>query len=167
MLENVKRWIPASEEPLVEIRVGIGYNASLPVKVNKFLPIDQNLLEQASFRKNADVESPPTPWRAGPYGLKDSIISPADLDKFFDEMVQELVEDEFQRKRDSIWVSAVATAHKRSHYVARKDVSLFRFLSELEYLLTPCRALCRAESYEMSSECGLLKLVMQWITCGG
>jgi hypothetical protein len=47
MLDNVKRWIPRSQEPLVQIRVGIGFHASLPVKVNKFVPIDNVLLEQA------------------------------------------------------------------------------------------------------------------------
>jgi hypothetical protein len=166
MLDNVMRWIPADEEPLKEIRVGIGLKASLPVQVNKFLPIDQNLLEQASFRKNADVESPPTPWRAGPYGLKDSFPPPAYLDKFFDEIVQELLKNESRKQRDPIWAKAVATAHQRSLYVTRKDVSLSRFLSERDYLLMPCRA-AAVESYEMFSECGLLKRVMQWSTCGG
>ena len=134
MLDNVKYFISANQEPLVEIRVGIGYKASLLVKVNKFIPIDQTLLEQASFRKNADVESPPTPWRAGPYGLKDSKISHADLDMFYDEMVQELVENESHMKRDLIWVRAVTTAYQRSLDVTRRDVSLSRFsLKEIIY----------------------------------
>jgi hypothetical protein len=123
MLDNVKCWIPASQEPLVQIRVGIGFHASLPVKVNKFVPIDKVLLEEASFRKSADVELPLSPWRAGSYGLKDSIISHADLDKFLDEMIQELVPNESQKQRDRIWLKTVATAYQRLQNVARKDVS--------------------------------------------
>jgi hypothetical protein len=123
MLDNVKRWIPAIQEPLVEIRVGIGFHASLPVKVNKFIPIDKVLLEQASFRKSAEVELPHSPWRAGPYGLKDSIISHADLEIFLDEMVKELVENESRKQRDPIWVRTVTTAYQRSLNFARKDVS--------------------------------------------
>jgi hypothetical protein len=131
MLDNVKRWIPPSQEPLIQIRVGIGFRASLPVKVNKFVPIDKSLLEQASFRKSAEVEIPLSPWRAGPYGLKDSIISHADLDKFLDEMIKELVQNEVQKQRDPIWLKTVTTAYQRLQNVARKDVSLlYHFLNQ-------------------------------------
>jgi hypothetical protein len=131
MLDNVKRWIPPSQEPLVQIRVGIGFHASLPVKVNKFVPIDNVLIEQASFRKSAEVELPLSPWPAGPYGLKDSIISHADLEKFLDEMIKELVQNEAQKQRDPIWLKTVTTAHQRSQNVALKDVRLLdHFLSQ-------------------------------------
>jgi hypothetical protein len=131
MLDNVNRWIPASQEPLVQIRVGIGFHASLPVKVNKFVPIDKVLLEQASFRKSADFELPLSPWRAGPYGLKDSIISHADLDKFLDEMIQELIPNESQKQRDRIWLKTITTAYQRSQNLARQNVSLLdNFLSQ-------------------------------------
>jgi hypothetical protein len=122
MLGNVQRWIPEHQEPLVPIRVGIGFRASLPVKVNKFIPVDSALLEQASFRKSAEVEIPLSPWRVGPYGLHGSIISHADLDKFTEDMIPELLRNESQTPRDNIWPKTLTTAHQRSQNSSRKDV---------------------------------------------
>jgi hypothetical protein len=86
MLDNVQRWIPADQEPLKQIRVSIGFNASLPVEVNRFVPVDAVLLQQANLRKSAEDELPLSPWRVEPYGLH-GIISHAELNKFLEDMI--------------------------------------------------------------------------------
>ncbi len=123
MLDNVKRWIPADEEPPVQIRVSIGFDASLPVKVNRFVPVDAVLLQQANLRKTAEDELPLSPWRVEPYGLH-GIISHADLNKFLEDMIPQLVRNEAQQQRDRIWLKTISTAYQRSQNSSRKDVSL-------------------------------------------
>jgi hypothetical protein len=88
--------------------------------VYKFVPIDASLLDHMSWRLHSDNELIRTP--SSPWGLCRVVLKPTQIDRFMDEMVEELLSEATFQQKDAIWVHTFQAALARSKDT-RPDVS--------------------------------------------
>ncbi|KIX10551.1 uncharacterized protein Z518_01634 [Rhinocladiella mackenziei CBS 650.93] len=123
--KNIQRWLPHDTQPLVDIEVSLGLDATLPLKVEKFVPKDPDLLHHIAFRNKTSVFLRKTPTEA--FGLCTCTVSRAELDTFLDKMIPPLIA-ETACSTDAIWKATFEAALRLSVDETRKETLMIRRL---------------------------------------
>ena len=121
-LQNVRYWCETSKVPTLQIRVGTGYKPQLTLTVNKFVPLDQELLYHTPWRvkEQSITRIPSEPW-----ALWSDILTETRLNEFMDDMIPELLREESFQRKDKLWVTTFEAAYARSKITTenhRQDV---------------------------------------------
>ncbi len=117
----MQQWIPATEAPLVTIKVGIGFSSSLLVELNRFVATDPSLLEHVTFRVTA--ERAQHHYQTQPYGVHDTTIRPVAIDEFIDGLIPDLLNESSLVNRNPVFHKTLKLAYERSRLPMDNEAS--------------------------------------------
>lgn len=138
--QNVKQWHPSVQNRSVEIKVGIGFSATLPLTVNSFEPVNQDLLQHVNFRNPSSAFLKMA--HTEPFALYEYEVKHQSLDLFLDQTLPDLLKEQPTSATSNVWRRTFEVAYRLSKDGNRKDVGALSDVLDSIMNLFSSRHLC-------------------------